>query len=50
MSLSRRRILTSIAGFAAAAGGGVGALSHFARYYDGPASDHFDGVRFFDAN
>lgn len=50
MTLSRRRVITSIAGVAAAAGGGAGVLAHFARYYDGPASDHFDGLRFFDPN
>ena len=49
MTLSRRRILTSFAGLAAASG-----LSAFwinsMTTYDGPISDHFDGVRFFDRN
>jgi L-ascorbate metabolism protein UlaG (beta-lactamase superfamily) len=45
--LTRRHILTALASLAAAAG-----LSSFwvlrMRSYDGPASDHFDGERFFD--
>jgi L-ascorbate metabolism protein UlaG (beta-lactamase superfamily) len=45
--LTRRHILTALAGLVAAAG-----LSSFwvlrMRSYDGPASDHFDGERFFD--
>jgi L-ascorbate metabolism protein UlaG (beta-lactamase superfamily) len=48
MPLTRRRLLTLVpfAGIAA----GVGAYAHAdqAHYYDGPLSDHFDGVRFFD--
>lgn len=45
MLLSRRRLLWA----AAAAGlGGFGLRLAQARYYDGPVSDHFDGVRFFD--
>jgi len=48
--ISRRRTITGIAGLAAAAGGGAGLLAHRSRYYEGPASDHFDGLRFFDPN
>src|SRR5688572_23184365 len=50
MPITRRRIITGIAGFAAAAGGGAGLLAHRSRYYDGPVSDHFDGIRFVDPN
>jgi L-ascorbate metabolism protein UlaG (beta-lactamase superfamily) len=48
--ISRRRIITGIAGLAAATGGGATAAAYSGRYYEGPASDHFDGVRFFDPN
>jgi L-ascorbate metabolism protein UlaG (beta-lactamase superfamily) len=48
--ISRRRIITGIAGLAAATGGGAAAAAYSTRYYEGPASDHFDGVRFFDRN
>jgi L-ascorbate metabolism protein UlaG (beta-lactamase superfamily) len=47
MSLTRRRLVTVLAGLAAAAG-----LSAFwtsrMKTYSGPPSDHFDGERFFD--
>ncbi|OJY14138.1 MAG: hypothetical protein BGP05_09660 [Rhizobiales bacterium 62-47] len=47
MKITRRRFLTALAGFASATG-----LSAFwaarANTYDGPVSDHFDGLRFFD--
>jgi L-ascorbate metabolism protein UlaG (beta-lactamase superfamily) len=47
VTLTRRRLLTLLSGFAAAAG-----LSTFRifrmRNYDGPPSDHFDGTHFFD--
>lgn len=48
--ISRRRIITGIAGLAAATGGGATAAAYSGRYYEGPTSDHFDGVRFFDPN
>ncbi|MGE0524487.1 MAG: MBL fold metallo-hydrolase [Variibacter sp.] len=47
MSLTRRRLFAGLAALFA----GAGALTWrtaSARYYDGPVSDHFDGVRFFD--
>jgi L-ascorbate metabolism protein UlaG (beta-lactamase superfamily) len=47
VSLTRRRLLTFLASLAAASG-----LSAFwasrMRTYEGPVSDHFDGLRFFD--
>jgi len=47
MSISRRRLLVSLTGLAAAAG--IPALWwRFKPTYSGPVSDHFDGVRFFD--
>ena len=48
MKFTRRRLFAGLASLAAAAGLGAGARAHVARYHDGPASDHFDGVRFFD--
>lgn len=48
MPLSRRRLLWTAAALAAAGLGGLGLRVAQARYYDGPVSDHFDGVRFFD--
>ncbi|MPZ55650.1 MAG: MBL fold metallo-hydrolase [Rhizobiales bacterium] len=48
MSLTRRRVLAGIAALAAVTGLGAGARAYAARYHDGPVSDHFDGVRFFD--
>jgi L-ascorbate metabolism protein UlaG (beta-lactamase superfamily) len=49
MGISRRRLLAGFTAVAAAAGGAGFALrSAQARYYDGPVSDHFDGMRFFD--
>ena len=47
MSLTRRRFLTVLAGAAAA----IGVLSAWMsrmKTYDGPISDHFDGLNFFD--
>ena len=48
MAFSRRRLFASLAAvpLVGAAGAFLGARS--VRYYDGPASDHFDGLRFFD--
>jgi len=48
MKITRRRVFTALAAVAAAGLGGLGIRSAAARYYDGPVSDHFDGVRFFD--
>src|SRR5216683_6659318 len=48
MKLSRRRLFTLLAAAAAAGTGGLGARAATARYYDGPISDHFDGLRFLD--
>ena len=48
MPISRRRLFLGLAALFAALGGGLTARSRFARYYDGPVSDHFDGVRFYD--
>jgi L-ascorbate metabolism protein UlaG (beta-lactamase superfamily) len=47
MSLARRPVVPGLTAIAAATGG-VGALTRLGRYYKGPVSDHFDGVRFFD--
>jgi len=48
MRLTRRRLFAGFASLTAVAGLGVGSQAHIARYHDGPVSDHFDGVRFFD--
>ncbi len=48
MGISRRRMLASLAALTAVGAGALGARSALARYYDGPVSDHFDGVHFFD--
>lgn len=45
---SRRRLVAGAATVAAAAGGFATVRSAQARYYSGPVSDHFDGLRFFD--
>jgi L-ascorbate metabolism protein UlaG (beta-lactamase superfamily) len=50
MTFSRRRLFTAVGGLSLAGLGGVAARSAVGRYYDGPVSDHFDGVRFVDAN
>src|ERR1700694_5461463 len=50
MGISRRRILSSLGALTAVGAAGFGARSALARYYDGPLSDHFDGVHFFDAH
>jgi L-ascorbate metabolism protein UlaG (beta-lactamase superfamily) len=42
-----RSLITGFTSVAAAVGG-AGALTRVSRYYNGPISDHFDGVRFFD--
>jgi L-ascorbate metabolism protein UlaG (beta-lactamase superfamily) len=48
--LNRRRFLTLLPAAGIASGAGVYLNSAQARYYDGPLSDHFDGIRFFDQN
>jgi L-ascorbate metabolism protein UlaG (beta-lactamase superfamily) len=48
MKLSRRRIFSALAALSAVGAGGVAARAALNRYYDGPVSDHFDGVRFSD--
>ena len=48
--ISRRKLLTLGAGTAFVAGGGLYLRSDQARYHEGPLSDHFDGLRFFDVN
>jgi hypothetical protein len=45
--ISRRILLTVLAGFASAAGLSTIRASRM-KTYDGPVSDHFDGVHFFD--
>ena len=47
MSLTRRRFLTVLAGAAAAIGVPSAWMSRM-KTYDGPISDHFDGLNFFD--
>jgi L-ascorbate metabolism protein UlaG (beta-lactamase superfamily) len=48
MKLSRRRLFAA-SGVAAVAGlAGLAVRSAIGRYYDGPVSDHFDGVHFVD--
>ena len=47
MKISRRRMFLGFAGLAAL-GGKLTGRSAASRYYDGPVSDHFDGMRFFD--
>src|SRR5215831_3493786 len=50
MKLSRRRLFAG-SGVVLAAMGGIAASSNLrSRYYDGPVSEHFDGLRFFDPN
>src|SRR3984893_17583817 len=47
VSLTRRRLITVLAGLAAAVGLPAFWISRM-RSYDGPVSDHFDGEHFFD--
>jgi L-ascorbate metabolism protein UlaG (beta-lactamase superfamily) len=46
--ISRRSLFASLAALVAAVTGGLVVRGALGRYYDGPASDHFDGTRFFD--
>ena len=48
MKLSRRHAFTLLAAFGALATGGAAARASTGRYYEGPISDHFDGMRFVD--
>jgi L-ascorbate metabolism protein UlaG (beta-lactamase superfamily) len=48
MPLSRRSLFAGTTAVLAAAGGLVAIRGAQARYYDGPVSDHFDGLHFFD--
>ena len=54
MKLSRRGLIAGSGAALAAMGGLAGGLamwnSSHTRYYEGPVSDHFDGLRFFDPN
>jgi L-ascorbate metabolism protein UlaG (beta-lactamase superfamily) len=50
MKITRRRLFAGFAAFGAIATGGGTAQTKLSRYYDGPVSDHFDGLRFFDPN
>jgi L-ascorbate metabolism protein UlaG (beta-lactamase superfamily) len=48
MKITRRKLFGGAAALAALAGAGGTAQAKLARYYDGPVSDHFNGLRFFD--
>lgn len=48
MKFSRRRLFTALGAASAAGAGGLSARAALGRYYEGPVSDHFDGVRFID--
>ncbi|MBI3433854.1 MAG: MBL fold metallo-hydrolase [Proteobacteria bacterium] len=48
MRISRRKSLAALAAVATFGVAGGATRSVLERYYDGPASDHFDGARFFD--
>jgi L-ascorbate metabolism protein UlaG (beta-lactamase superfamily) len=48
MNITRRKLFGGFAALAALAGGGATAQAKFSHYYDGPPSDHFDGLHFFD--
>lgn len=48
MKLTRRKLFGGLAAFAALGGAGGAAQARLTRYYDGPPSEHFDGLRFFD--
>jgi L-ascorbate metabolism protein UlaG (beta-lactamase superfamily) len=50
MPFTRRRLFAGLAALTATGGIGVGSQAHITRYHDGPVSDHFDGVHFFDPN
>jgi L-ascorbate metabolism protein UlaG (beta-lactamase superfamily) len=48
MKLSRRRLLTLFPAAGLVLGGGAYVNADQSPYYEGPLSDHFDGLRFFD--
>src|SRR5262249_32943441 len=48
LRFTRRRLVPGLSAAAAMAGGLETVRAAQARYYDGPVSDHFDGVRFVD--
>jgi L-ascorbate metabolism protein UlaG (beta-lactamase superfamily) len=48
MRFTRRKLMTGVGAFAAAAGGLATMRAAQARYYEGAISDHFNGVRFVD--
>jgi L-ascorbate metabolism protein UlaG (beta-lactamase superfamily) len=48
MRFTRRRLIAGLTTMAAAAGGLAGVRAAQARYYEGPVTDHFDGMRFVD--
>src|SRR5262245_61956421 len=50
MKYSRRRLGALLAAAGAAGFAGFGMRTANARYYEGPFTDHFDGLRFFDAH
>jgi L-ascorbate metabolism protein UlaG (beta-lactamase superfamily) len=50
MKISRRRLIAGSGAVLAAMGGAAMWNNSRMRYYDGPVSDHFDGLRFFDPN
>jgi L-ascorbate metabolism protein UlaG (beta-lactamase superfamily) len=48
MKLTRRKLFGGLAALAAVGSASGAAQARLSRYYDGPPSDHFDGLRFFD--
>lgn len=48
MKLTRRKLFGGLAAFATIGGAAGTAQARLSRYYGGPVSDHFDGLRFFD--
>src|SRR5580704_11571193 len=48
MAFSRRRLFGTLGALSVAGLGGLAARAAIGRYYEGPISDHFDGVRFAD--
>ncbi len=48
MKITRRRLFAGFAALGAIGSGAGTAQAKLSRYYDGPLTDHFDGLRFFD--
>jgi L-ascorbate metabolism protein UlaG (beta-lactamase superfamily) len=48
MKLTRRKLFGGAAALVTVGGTGAAAQARLTRYYDGPPSAHFDGLRFFD--